>query len=90
MIGTADAAGLAALVHEVAAGGSEALAAALQVTPEWQRVGLLLDALPSPIRQEDLRLTDPADIADLAGEAEALIAARSLKRAVDMEVGEGA
>ena len=90
IIGTADDAGLAALVHEVAAGGSEALAAALQVTPEWQRVGLLLDALPSPIRQEDLRLTDPADIADLAREAEALIAARSLKRAVDMEVGEGA
>ncbi|MHB1526650.1 MAG: metallophosphoesterase family protein [Candidatus Dormibacteria bacterium] len=87
---TAGAAGLAALVHEVAAGSAESLMAALQVTPEWQRVGLLLEALPSPVRQEDLRLMDPVDIADLAREAEALIAARSLQRPADAVVGEGA
>ena len=88
--GTAEAAGLAALVHEVAAGGAECLAAALQATPEWQRVGLLLDALPSPVRQEDLRLTDPADIAALARESEALIATRSLRRASATEPAEDA
>lgn len=71
-------AGLAALVQAVVSDESAVLTATLARTPEWARVQQCLDAVPAPIRQDALRLDDPAEVAALVQEAAALVGTRSL------------